>query len=248
MKKEILRMRQVYIGQVGIRGLNNFYFHMNEGELVCLLGYNGAGKSSLHDYFIGHLPLEFGKVEFDGQICPEGMRFPFVSKVVCLGKHSTLIPGLSVAENIFIINNKRKPWNLVNMSNVMYRAKILLSQYAPELSPHTLVRNLSQADMRIVELLRAIEKEAKLVVMDDVLQGFGQSDLRRIRQVLRALKDKNISVLCASHSVMVQSFSPDRVFVMRKGEIVRSCYEQDYNEQVIRQLLMGQDFVSAFKK
>ena len=248
LKKELLRMRQVYIAGIGHRGLNHFGFHMNEGEIVYILGYNGAGKTTLYDYFNGKLPLESGKIEFDGQICPVGESFPYASKVVCLGKHSTLIPGLSVAENIFIINRKRKAWNLVSMSNVMYRAKLLLSQYAPELSPKTLVRNLSPADRRIVELLRAIENEAKMVFLDDVLQGFGQSDLGRIRRVLWDLKNKNIGVICASHEATIQPFHPDRVVAMRKGTIVRCYYEQDYTEQRVRNLLLGRKFEPAFQK
>ncbi len=248
MKKELLRMRQVYVAEPGHRGLKHFCFHMNEGEIVYIWGYNGAGKTTLYDYFNGKLPLEAGKIEFNGQICPVGESFPYASKVVCLGKHSTLIPGLSVAENIFIINRKRKAWNLVSMSNVMYRAKLLLSQYAPELSPKTLVKNLSPADRRIVELLRAIENEAKMVFLDDVLQGFGQSDLRRIRRVLQDLKNKNISVICASHEVTIQPFHPDRVVAMRKGTIVRCYYEEDYTEQRVRNLLLGKEFEPAFQK
>ena len=112
VKKELLRMRQVYIAKAGHRGINHFCFHMNEGEIIYILGYNGAGKTTLYDYFNGKLPLESGKIEFDGQICLTGEHFPYVSKVVCLGKHSTLIPGLTFAENIFIINRKRKAWNL----------------------------------------------------------------------------------------------------------------------------------------
>lgn len=248
MKKELLRMRNVCIASPGHRGLNNFSFHMNEDDFICILGYNGAGKTTLHDYFIGKLPLVSGKIEFDGHICPEGMRFPYVSKVICLGKHSTLIPGLSIAENIFIINNKRRAWNLVSMKNVMYRAQLLLSQYAPELSPKTLVRNLSQADRRIVELLRAIENEAKMVFLDDILQGFGQSDLVRIRNLLKKLKEKHISIIYATHEVTIQPMHPDRVVAIRKGEIVRWFYEQDYNEQIVRCLLLGREFVPTFQK
>lgn len=248
VKKELLRMRQVYIAKAGHRGINHFCFHMNEGEIIYILGYNGAGKTTLYDYFNGKLPLESGKIEFDGQICLTGEHFPYVSKVVCLGKHSTLIPGLTVAENIFIINRKRKAWNLVNMTNVMYRAKLLLSQYAPELSPKTLVRNLSPADRRIVELLRAIENEAKMIFLDDVLQGFGQSDLGRICRVLQDLKNKNISVICASHEVTIQPFHPDRVVAMRQGTIVRCYYEQDYTEQRVRNLLLGREFEPTFQK
>lgn len=248
MKRELLRMQQVYAGSYQPGGLNDFQFHIAEGEMVVLLGLSGAGKTVLYDYFKGSIPLKAGKVIFDGQECPVGARFPFVSKVLCVGQNSTLIPGLSVAENIFVINGKRKGWNLVWMPSILYRAKILLGQYAPDLKPHTLVQDLTPVQMRVVELLRAIENEVKMVLIDNAFQGIGQSDRQRLQELLNILKRKHTAILYETHEVNMRSYMPDKLVVLRRGKVVRTLYEEDFDTHFCRQLLMGNDNAPVFEK
>lgn len=248
MKKEILRMQEVCVGRYELGGLDHFRFRMKEGELVGLYGYSGAGKTVLYDYFVGDIPLKSGKVVFDGKICPVGMRFPYVQQVLCLGRSSTLIPGLSVAENIFVINGKRKGWNLVWKPNIYYRARILLSQYAPQLSPHTLARELTMGQMRLVELLRAIENEVKLVVIDDSFQGLGQSDMQVLVDILQVLKKRKVAILYETLEIKLNNGIMDKIVLLRKGKHIRTFYEEDFDETFCRKLLLGNETLPVFKK
>lgn len=248
MRKEILRMQEVCAGRYEPGGLDHFRLHMKEGEVVGLHGYSGAGKTVLYDYFIGDIPLKAGKVIFDGKPCPVGARFPYVQQVLCLGRGSTLIPGLSVAENIFIINGKRKGWNLVWKPNIYYRARMLLGQYAPQLNPHTLARELTPAQERLVELLRAIENEVKLVVIDDSFQGFGQSDMQVLTDILAVLKRRRVAILYETLEIKLNNGIMDKMVLMRKGQTVRTFYEEDYDETLCRKLLLGNDTLPFFQK
>lgn len=248
MKKEILRMQEVCAGRYEPGGLDQFRLHMKEGELVGLYGYSGAGKTVLYDYFMGDIPLKAGKVVFDGRVCPVGIRFPYVQQVLCLGRSSTLIPGLSVAENIFVINGKRRGWNLVWKPNIHYRARMLLGQYAPQLSPHTLARDLTPAQMRLVEFLRAIENEVKLVVIDDSFQGFGQSDMQVLVEILKVLKRRKVAILYETLEIKLNNGIMDKVVLMRKGKNVRTLYEEDFDEIFCRKLLLGNETLPVFQK
>lgn len=248
MKKEILRMQEACAGRYEPGGLNHFQLHMKEGEMVGLYGYSGAGKTVLYDYFMGDIPLKSGKVVFDGRPCPAGMRFPYVQQVLCLGSGSTLIPGLSIAENIFVVNGKRKGWNLVWKPNIYYRARMLLGQYAPQLSPHTLARELTPAQMRLVELLRAIENEVKLVVIDDIFQGFGQSDMQILIDILAVLKKRRVAILYETLEIKLNNGILDRIVLMRKGKNVRTFYEEDFDYTYCRKLLLGNAVLPSFQK
>ena len=248
MRKEILRMQEVCAGRYEPGGLSHFQLHMKEGEMVGLYGYSGAGKTVLYEYFMGDIPLKSGKVVFDGRICPEGGRFPYAQLVLCLGSGSTLIPGLSVAENIFVINGKRKGWNLVWRPNIYYRARMLLGQYAPQLSPHTLARELTPAQMRLVELLRAIENEVKLVVIDDSFQGFGQSDMQILTDILAVLKKRRVAILFETLEIKLNYGIMDRIVLLRKGKNVRTFYEEDFDDTYCRKLLLGNEVLPSFQK
>ena len=199
MKKEVLRMQDVCVGNFEPYGLNDFCLHICEGEMVNVIGLSGAGKTMIYEYFMGYIPLRKGKVIFDGKTSHAGEYFGNINDVICIGKGSTLISGLSVAENIFIITGKRKVSGIIRMKNIYYRAKILLAQYAPELSPYTLIRNLTPLQMIIVEMLRVIENEAKLIIIDDVFQGYGQNDLLRVTELLGILKEKKVAIIYGSH-------------------------------------------------
>lgn len=241
-------MQEVCVGRYEPGGLDHFCFHIKEGEMVELYGYSGSGKTVLYDYFMGDIPLKSGRVVFNGKICPVGARFPYTRQTLCLGRGSTLIPGLSVAENIFVINNKRKGWNLVWKPNIYYRAHMLLAQYAPLLSPSTLARDLTPAQMRLVELLRAIENEVKLVVIDDSFQGFGQSDMKLLTDILNVLKKRKVAILYETHEIKMINRGKDRIVLLRKGRNVRTFYENDFDDTYCRKLLLGNESLPSFQK
>lgn len=247
MKKEILRMQDVRVGKEEPYALDGFNLHVSEGEIVGILGLSGSGKTTIYEYFMGLTPLNQGKVIYNGSVGREEY-FNKVTDVVCIGQGSTLIPELSVAENIFIITGKRKVRGIVNMKHINYRANMLLSQYAPELSSTTPVRNLSPMQARIVELLRAVENEAKLVVIDDVFQGFGQEDTMRILELLKMLREKKIAIIYMCHDVNFIHSITDKLVVLRKGKNIRTFFDLDFDAQLCQQLLTGNEELPVFQR
>ena len=141
MKKELLRMEYVSTDSEEGSGLRDFSFYLCEGEFVNLIGLSGAGKSALYEYLSGQSPLKAGYVLYDEKESKAKEAFSFASDVFCMGEGSTLIPGLSIAENIFVISGKRKVRGFIWLPNVYYRARFLLSQYAPWLAPKTPIYN-----------------------------------------------------------------------------------------------------------
>lgn len=248
MKKEVLRMQDVCVGNFEPYGLNDFCLHICEGEMVNVIGLSGAGKTMIYEYFMGYIPLRKGKVIFDGKTSHAGEYFGNITDVICIGKGSTLISGLSVAENIFIITGKRKVRGIIRMKNIYYRAKILLAQYAPELSPYTLIRNLTPLQMIIVEMLRVIENEAKLIIIDDVFQGYGQNDLLRVTELLGILKEKKVAIIYGSHEMDFTRTLADKTVVLRKGKNVRTFYQSDYSDEYCRKLLIGNEALPSFSR
>ena len=127
------------------------------------------------------------------------MRFGGSQNVVCIGPTTTLVSNLSVMENIFILSPKRKVRGILKFGDLKYRARLLLAEYAPEIDPKTLVSQLSVPQRHIVELLRAIENEITLVVIDDCLQSYGLEDIYRLFRLLEQMRNRGISILYEGH-------------------------------------------------
>lgn len=248
MEKEILRMQDVCVGEFEPYGLEEFHMFLRQGEMVNVMGLSGAGKTILYEFFLGHAILQRGKVIYNGREFRKGERFSGMTDVTCIGQESTLIPALTVAENIFVITGNRRTKGLVRKSNMNYRARILLGQFAPDIAPDKKAWELSPVQRRIVELLRAIESEVKLVVIDDAFWGFGQSDIIKLLDLLKVLKDKKIAVIYESHELDFVSRIADRIVVLRKGRNVRTFYDTDFDEQFCKQLLVGTEELPVFER
>lgn len=248
MEKEILRMQDVCVGEYEPYGLDEFHMFLRQGEMLNIIGLSGSGKTVLYEFFMGHASLRRGKVIYNGQKFRTGERFLGVADVTCIGQESTLIPGLSVAENIFIITGNRKVKGFVWMPHIYYRARILLGQFAPDITPDMKVWELTPVQRRIVELLRAIESEVKLVVIDDAFWGYGQSDILKLLDILKILKEKGIAVIYESHEMDFTSRIADRIMVLRKGKNIRTFYDSDFDEQFCKRLLVGNEELPVFER
>ena len=249
MKREILRMQNVCLpGKYQYYGLEDFHVHLCEGEMVNILSLSNEKRSLLYEYFTGKVPLAQGRVWFDKKSLLEGTLFQNKEDVICIGQKVALIPGLSIAENICVINGKHKPCWKDNKHRIFFRARILLAQYAPELRPQTLVRELSQKEMRIVELLRAVQSETKLVVIDDVFSGYGRNDCIRIQELIEELKKKKTAILYNCHNTDFFREFADRTVVLRNGRNVHTFFEGYYDEIYCMKLMIGNEKLSPFQR
>jgi ABC-type sugar transport system ATPase subunit len=249
MKTEILNMQNVCLGDSPDRySLKDFHLQIYQGEMVNLLGVSGSGKTALYNYFIGNETLLEGKVTYNNQIWKKHERFSAIGDVVCLGQKSTLIPGLTIAENLCIIKGKRKIKGMINRRTINYRTNLLLNQYVPGLTAEMRVSELSLVQRHTVELLRAIENEAGLIYIDDAFSSYGQMGMQTIVELLRLLKEKNIAIIYASRRRDPLSKLVDRIIILRQGENVKTFYREDYDEEVCRKWLAGNPVITGFER
>ncbi len=249
MKTEILSMQNVCIGDEMARyALSDFHLQVYQGEMVNLMGVSGSGKTALYFYFIGEEMLREGKVTFNQQIWKEHERFSAIKDIVCLGQKSTLIPNLTIAENLCIITGRRKVKGIIHKKAMNYRVSLLLQQYAPELLPEMRVNELNPVQRHVIELLRAIENEARLVFIDDAFSSHGQMGVLRILELLRVLKERNIAVIYASRKRDQFTQLAQRVIILRQGRAVKTFYAESYSEDLCRKWLVGNPVLTGFQR
>lgn len=248
MKKEILRMENVYVGDSPPFLLDNFHLSINEGEIVNLIGLSGAGKSLLLNYFNGGVTLDSGRVIWDKKTFEAGKTFSPDQRLACIGHKSTLVEKMTVAENIFVLSRKKKRGFLIHHSNILYRTKLLLGEYAPDIKPNMLVVQLTQFQQHVVALLRAVENEAKLIIIDDIFQFYGHHEIMLMGKMLMKLKNNNISILYESHNENFNLNISDKIVIMRRGMNVRTFYQEDYRTALATQLLLGNDIPKVVQR
>lgn len=249
MKTEILNMQNVYLGDLPQRySLKNFHMKIYQGEMVNLLGISGSGKTALYSYLIDNETLREGKVTYKNQTWKSREKFSAIGDVVCLGQKSTLIPGLSIAENLCIVTGRRKVKGFINKKSLNYRTNMLLKQYAPGLTADMRVDELTLVQRHMVELLRAIENEAGLIYIDDVFSSYGQMGMHTIEELLLRIKEKNISVIYAARRKDQLSLLSDRIIILRQGENVKTFYREDYADDLCQKWLIGNPIITSFER
>lgn len=205
----------------GTKALDDVSFCLKAGEVHALMGENGAGKSTLGKIFAGVHKADSGKISFMGQEVhfdnPRTAKEVGVSIVL---QEFNLLPDLSVAENLVIGNNRFYKHGILNKKEMYTHSRRLLHLFNMDesLDIYTKVRNLSVAQMQVLEILKAVDSEAKVIILDEPTATLSPNEIEQLFVVVRQLKtEKNISFIIVSHKIEEIFAISDRVTVLRDG-------------------------------
>jgi len=216
----LLEMRGICKRFPGVQALQDASLEVSLGEVHVLLGENGAGKSTLMKVLCGQYQADAGTVSFSGHaIAPHNPMEAEGAGLVMIHQELNLVPGLTVAENIFLGHEPTRG-GLIR-SDVMGRVSDdLLKRLGCEVDPNTPVAELSVAEQQLVEIARALKTNARLLVMDEPTAALSDNEIETLFGVIRSLCREGVPVIYISHR-MKEIFSiGDRVTVMRDGHTV----------------------------
>ncbi|ONI82653.1 multidrug ABC transporter ATP-binding protein [Saccharothrix sp. ALI-22-I] len=181
--------RTVALDDVGIR--------VREGETHALVGRNGAGKSTLVSVLTGMRAPDAGEVTFFGEAAPSiADRAAWRARVSCVYQKSTVVPELSVAENLFL---NRQGGTFVRWSRLRRRAVDLLEQYEVSVRPDARVADLTVEQRQLVEIARALSTGARLIILDEPTAQLDGPAIERLFERMRSLRDAGVAFLFISH-------------------------------------------------
>ncbi len=222
MSKELLKMEKICKTFSGVIALNDVDFSVNEGEIRCLIGANGAGKSTLMKVLSGAYTKTSGKIFFNGQEIdkadPKAIRDLGVAIIY---QELSIIDSLSVGENIFLNNKKYfKKNSVINWKEINEDAKKLLEAYDIKINPNILVENLSIGHKQLIEIIKAIATDAKLIVMDEPSATLSKKEYKTLLNIINKLHDNNITIIFISHRLEELYEIGETVSVLKNGEHV----------------------------
>ena len=219
---------------------------LHEGEVLALLGENGAGKTTLMNMLFGHYLPNSGKIlvsDSDGVMHPLSLGQPQAALSMGIGmvhQHFTLAENLTALDNILI--GSESLWALkINSVKAREKVKLIIDQSGLDVSLDVPVGQLSVGERQRVEILKALYRDAKILVLDEPTAVLTPKETDILFDNVKSMTARGLSVIFISHKLKeVLKFS-DRIVVLREGKKVGELLTSDANEKIIAKLMVGED-------
>ena len=220
----ILQMQSITKEFPGVKALDDVNLNVEEGTIHAICGENGAGKSTLMKVLSGVYP--YGS--YDGEIILSGKPVQFKNikesesaGIVIIHQELTMIPELSITENIFMGNEIVKH-GLIDWNEARRRTSELLEKVGLSINPDTLIKYLGVGQQQLVEIAKALSKNVKLLILDEPTSALNEDDSANLLKLMLDLKSKGITCIMISHKLNEIAAVSDGVTVIRDGHTVVS--------------------------
>lgn len=243
----IIALRGISKSYAGIRALEGVDFAAHRGSVHAILGENGAGKSTLIKIISGVVQPDAGEMRLDGQ--PVRFASPSAATaqgVVCMFQELSLIPDLSVADNICIAAPPRR-MGLIDRRAQLRRAEELLARVRCEdLDPRMMVRDLSLSRRQMVEIAKALGRDPRVLILDEATSALTAEDVQTVYDLLGRLKAEGVTVLFISHRMNEVEALCDRLSVFRNGRHIETFAKGERTDAEIVRLMIGRDVTAKY--
>jgi simple sugar transport system ATP-binding protein len=218
------------------------------GEVHALLGENGAGKTTLMNVVYGLTRPDAGEIQFDGQ--PVDISGPMDAIRLGIGmvhQHFMLVPPLTVAENV-ILGQETARRGVVDLATARRQVAELAARHGLEVDPAALVRDLSVGMQQRVEILKALYRGARLLILDEPTSVLTPPEAERLFEVVQSLTRAGSAVIFITHKLGEVMAVSDRITVMRRGRVVTSTLPEESSPADLAQLMVGRPVLLRVEK
>jgi ABC-type sugar transport system ATPase subunit len=225
----------------GVLAVNDADLHLAGGEIVGLLGKNGAGKSTVIKMLAGSVTPDAGEFEVNGS--PASIGSPRDAADLGLGfvhQELTDVPDLSVAENVCLGQGFPKRGGVfVDWKALRARAAEVLARLGADIDPAAQVRTLSIADQRLVMIANALARDVRVLVLDEPTAALTEPEIDRLMEVVRVLASHGVAILYVTHRLDEVFSLTDRVIVMRDGQVIGTRQTAELDRRQLIELIAG---------
>lgn len=240
MNKPLVSMENISKRYPGVLALDNARFELKSGEVHALVGENGAGKSTLVKILSGIATADSGKIFLDGQeIKLDGPRSAQDKGISIIHQELNLMPDLTIAQNIFIGREPRKLKFILNDGGLVKEAERLFNQLNLKIDPNRKVQGLSIANQQMVEIVKALSFNSKVLIMDEPTAALTTNEIDELFRIIRGLRDKGVGIVHISHRLEELKQISDRITVMRDGKYIETLATKDATVDKIISLMVG---------
>ena len=224
----------------GTRALDNVSICFDSGRVHALVGKNGSGKSTLVKIFAGAIKPTSGEFYLnDEKLHFNSTADAYEKGIVSVYQEMSLVPGLSVAENIFL-GRLPKKYETIDWRKTYQMAEDLLQQMKANIDPHELVSRLSMWQMQVVEITKALSFHPKVIMLDEPTSALAQNEVQNLFTAIRALKEQGVVVIYITHKLQELPQIADTVSVLRDGKLVGTVQMNQVQQKDIIGMMFGQ--------
>jgi putative multiple sugar transport system ATP-binding protein len=246
----ILEMREITKTFPGVKALTDVKLAVMPAEIHAVVGENGAGKSTLMKVLSGVYPHG----SYDGKILFEGHERKFTTiadsenaGIIIIHQELALVPLLSIAENIFLGHETAK-YGVIDWFEAFARTKKLLKKVGLSEHPNTLITNLGTGKQQLVEIAKALNKDVKLLILDEPTSSLNETDSNALLELLKGFRAQGISSILITHKLNEVLKVADRITVLRDGKTVDTLdtHTAKVSEDRIIKAMVGRDLSERY--
>lgn len=252
MAKVLLEMKHITKTFPGVKALDNVNLKVAEGEIHALVGENGAGKSTLMNVLSGIYP--YGTYEgenfYEGELCKfHTIKDSEEKGIVIIHQELALIPYMTIGENMFLGNERGKSCR-INWNETYGRAEELLKIVGLKESPRTLIKDIGVGKQQLVEIAKALAKEAKLLILDEPTASLNEAESKALLNLLLSFRKQGMTSILISHKLNEISYVADRITILRDGAVIETLdkKEDDISEARIIRGMVGRELSDRFPR
>ena len=257
-QETLLEMKNITKTFPGVKALDNVNLTVKQREIHALVGENGAGKSTLVMVLSGVYPhgTYEGEIVFEGKSCSfADIKQSEKAGIVIIHQELALSPYLSIAENIFL-GDERAKFNVINWDKTRSDALTYMRKLGLDENPNMQVNKLGVGKQQLVEIAKALAKDAKILILDEPTSALNEKDSLHLLQILRELRDQhNISSVLISHKLNEVAEVADSITILRDGKTIETLQVERENDgkasisedRIIRGMV-GREITERFPK
>ncbi|QGU94655.1 ATP-binding cassette domain-containing protein [Clostridium bovifaecis] len=248
-REVVLRLENVVKVFPGVKALDNVRLDVRKGEVHALCGENGAGKSTLMKIISGAQGYTSGKMYFE----EKEVKFSSTKEAQDMGismiyQEFNLIPYLSIAENIFLGRQPMNKFGIIDWNKLNEEAKKLLERVGLNVNPTTLVKDISVAEAQMVEIVKCLSINSKVIIMDEPTAALLDEEIEKLFENIRKLTSEGIAVIYISHRMEEIFEITDRITVFRDGKYIKTMDTKDTNNDELVSLMVGKNIMDLYPK
>lgn len=242
----VLQLQHIRKEYPGVVALKDVTLELKKGEILALIGENGAGKSTLIKCCSGAVIPTSGKIIVNGkEFASMTPQLAAENGIAIIYQEFNNVKELSAAENLFL-GNPIKKGVLIDKKAMENEAAKAFEQLQVKIDPKTLMKNLTVGYQQMVEIAKAIQQEAKILIMDEPSAPLTSAEVESMFKVVERLRKEGISIVYISHRLDEIYRLSDRIEVIRDGEYVKTLITKDSQVQELIKLMVGRELTETY--
>lgn len=246
MTEKLLELRHISKRFSGVPALDDVSIDLSPGEILTLVGENGAGKSTLIKIITGAYEPTEGEIWFEGKKIENNS--PSRSKALGIGviyQELNMMPSLTVAENIFF-GKEIKKGIILNQKEMLEKSRQIIKELGSSIDPSRKVSELSIAEQQIVEIVKAVSEDIKLLIMDEPSAPLTDSEVEKMFDIVERLQKRGVAILYISHKLEEVFRISERTVILRDGKHVITVPTSEIDRTTLIKYMVGRELGQVY--